>query len=140
MGNARDTALKEYSLILDTKILSTMLYSACTSMDIIIGSDMDISSLLTGIIPILFSGWAPFSFRILYLISVQLLCMAESAAAVQTQTTSPYRRHSPQYCTHKKYGSLSPNFRPFFIVCQFLSVTKPAPILPRRAPSVKSYF
>ena len=33
-----------------------MLYSACTSMEIIIGMDMLISSRLTGITPILFSG------------------------------------------------------------------------------------
>ena len=36
-------------------MLSTMLYRACTSMDIIMGRDMDTSSLSTGITPILFS-------------------------------------------------------------------------------------
>ena len=41
--------------ILDTKILSTILYTACTSILNIIGSDIVMRSLLTGITPILFS-------------------------------------------------------------------------------------
>ena len=54
-GKARDTARRAYSLILETKILSTILYSACTSMEIIMGRDMEISNLSMGITPILFS-------------------------------------------------------------------------------------
>ena len=38
-----------------TKTLSTRLYSACTSIDITMGSDIDITNCLTGITPILFS-------------------------------------------------------------------------------------
>ena len=49
------THLKASSLIMATKTLSTMLYNACTSMEIIMGSDMESKSRLTGIIPILFS-------------------------------------------------------------------------------------
>ena len=55
IGKASDTAVKAFSLIFATKILSTILYKACTSMDIIIGSDIDSKSLFTGITPILFS-------------------------------------------------------------------------------------
>ena len=36
-------------------MLSTTLYNACTSMDAIMGSDIDISRRPTGIVPILFS-------------------------------------------------------------------------------------
>ncbi len=50
-----ETAVRAAWLIMDTKTLSTMLYSAWTSMEMIIGRDMDISSLLMGITPILFS-------------------------------------------------------------------------------------
>ena len=55
IGNARDTARSAYSLILETKMLSTILYSACTSMEIIIGRDIEISNLSMGMTPILFS-------------------------------------------------------------------------------------
>ena len=55
IGNAIETAVSASSLILATNILSTILYSACTSIDIIIGRAILISSLLTGIVPILFS-------------------------------------------------------------------------------------
>ena len=55
MGNAMDTAVRAAWFIMDTNTLSTMLYRACTSMEIIMGRDMDISSLLMGITPILFS-------------------------------------------------------------------------------------
>ncbi|GFI66365.1 hypothetical protein IMSAG185_01981 [Lachnospiraceae bacterium] len=61
IGNARDTARRAYSLILDTKMLSTMLYNACTSIEIIMGRDMVIKSLSTGMFPILFSGCIAFS-------------------------------------------------------------------------------
>ena len=54
-GNARETAVKAFSLICATNILSTMLYNACTSIEIIMGNAMEINSLLTGITPILFS-------------------------------------------------------------------------------------
>ena len=60
IGKARDTALRAYSLTLDTKMLSTILYSACNSMDIIIGRDMDRSSLFTDMTPILFSAFFSF--------------------------------------------------------------------------------
>jgi len=55
-GNARETAVKAFSLICATNILSTMLYNACTSIEIIMGNAMEINSLLTGITPILFSS------------------------------------------------------------------------------------
>ena len=55
MGNASVTAVSACSLICDTKILSTMLYNACTSIEAIIGSDMEMISRFTGITPILFS-------------------------------------------------------------------------------------
>ena len=54
-GKAIDTAVSASSQIRETKILSTMLYSACTSMEIIIGTAIDSSSLFSGIVPILFS-------------------------------------------------------------------------------------
>ena len=55
IGNAIDTAVSAASLICATNTLSTILYKACTSIDITIGSDIVIRSLLTGITPILFS-------------------------------------------------------------------------------------
>ena len=55
MGNAMETAVRAAWLIMDTKTLSTMLYSAWTSMEMIIGRDMVTNSLLTGMVPILFS-------------------------------------------------------------------------------------
>ncbi len=55
MGNARDTAVSASSLSLATNILSTILYRACTSMEIIMGKDIVISKRGTGMIPILFS-------------------------------------------------------------------------------------
>ena len=54
-GNARDTAARAFSPSRDTKILSTTLYMAWTSIEIIIGRDMVISSFLIGMVPILFS-------------------------------------------------------------------------------------
>ena len=54
-GNAMDTAVSASSQMRETKILSTMLYSACTSMEIIIGTAIDSRSLFSGIVPILFS-------------------------------------------------------------------------------------
>ena len=55
MGKARDTARSACSSIRDTKMLSTILYRACTSMEIIMGRDMVIRSLSMDITPILFS-------------------------------------------------------------------------------------
>ena len=57
-GKDRDTALSASSLDArrDTYRLSTTLYSACTSMDSIMGSAVDISSGRMGIVPI-FSSW-----------------------------------------------------------------------------------
>ena len=55
IGNASETAVNASSQIRDTKILSTILYIACTSMETIIGSAIVTSSLLTGMTPILFS-------------------------------------------------------------------------------------
>ena len=54
-GNARVTAVSACSLICETNMLSTMLYRACTSMESIMGSDMVMISLFTGMTPILFS-------------------------------------------------------------------------------------
>ena len=42
-------------MIMETKTLSTMLYRAWTSMEMIMGRDMEISNLRTGMVPILFS-------------------------------------------------------------------------------------
>ena len=55
IGNASDTAVRASSHSLATNMLSTMLYRACTSMEIIIGRDIEISSLGIGMMPILFS-------------------------------------------------------------------------------------
>lgn len=54
-GKARDTALSAFSLSLATKMLSTTLYNAWTSMDTMMGTDIEISSRFTGHTPILFS-------------------------------------------------------------------------------------
>ena len=54
-GKASPTAFKAFSLTRETKMLSTMLYRAWTSMLSIMGTDMVTSSLLTGRTPILFS-------------------------------------------------------------------------------------
>ena len=54
-GKARETAVSASSFNCATNILSTILYSACTSMDKIIGRDMEIKSLGMGSTPILFS-------------------------------------------------------------------------------------
>ena len=55
-GKARFTALKASRLIRLTNMLSTMLYSACTSIEMMMGSDIVTTSLPTGITPILFSA------------------------------------------------------------------------------------
>ena len=55
IGNATVTAVSAASDSLDTKMLSTILYSACTSMEAIIGMDMLMISFFTGMTPILFS-------------------------------------------------------------------------------------
>ena len=54
-GKARETADRAFSLIWATKMLSTMLYRAWTSIEIIMGTDILKSSLPTGMTPILFS-------------------------------------------------------------------------------------
>ena len=54
-GKARVTAVRADSLIWATKTESTILYKACTSMEIIMGRDMETISSLTGMVPILFS-------------------------------------------------------------------------------------
>ena len=57
-GKARETALSASlfrSEMRETNMLSTTLYSACTSIDRAIGSAMPSSSRPTGITPILFS-------------------------------------------------------------------------------------
>ena len=54
-GNARDTAVSACSHTRDTNTLSTMLYRACTSMEMIMGRDMLIISLEMGMVPSLFS-------------------------------------------------------------------------------------
>ena len=54
-GKAMETAVRAAWLIMDTKMLSTMLYMACTSMEMTIGSDIVTSSLFMGMVPILFS-------------------------------------------------------------------------------------
>ena len=52
---ARETAVRAFSLTRATKIESTTLYSACTSMEIIIGMLSLISSGLTSMVPMIFS-------------------------------------------------------------------------------------
>ena len=54
-GKARLTAFSAFSLTRETKMLSTTLYRACTSILSMMGTDMVTSSLLTGRTPILFS-------------------------------------------------------------------------------------
>ncbi len=51
-----EMAARAASSIRETKILSIMLYMACTSMEMIIGRDMVISSRLIGMVPIRFSS------------------------------------------------------------------------------------
>ena len=53
---AMETAVRAFSESMATKTLSTMLYNACTSMEIIIGRDMFSTSLPMGMVPILFSA------------------------------------------------------------------------------------
>ena len=61
-GKARLTALRAFSLIRETKMLSTTLYSAWTSMESMMGTEMLKSSWLMGMTPILFSvGFISFS-------------------------------------------------------------------------------
>ena len=55
MGNASVTAVSAASSIRETKIESTMLYRACTSMENIMGVDIVRISRRTGMTPILFS-------------------------------------------------------------------------------------
>lgn len=55
-GKAMETAVRAFSESMATKTLSTILYNACTSMEIIIGRDMFSTSLPTGMVPILFSA------------------------------------------------------------------------------------
>ena len=52
---ARDAAVSASSLMRATKMLSTMLYIDCTTIEIMIGTDMDRISPGTGATPILFS-------------------------------------------------------------------------------------
>ncbi len=59
IGNAVDTAVSPSMLNLDTNTLSTTLYIAWNSMEIIIGSDIDIRSFPSDITPILFSLLSP---------------------------------------------------------------------------------
>ena len=54
-GKARDTAFRASWLMRATKMLSTTLYRAWTSMEIIMGTAMPASSGPMGITPILFS-------------------------------------------------------------------------------------
>ena len=57
-GKASETAVSAFSDNLATKILSTMLYKACTSIEIIIGRDILNNSFPMGMVPILFSAGA----------------------------------------------------------------------------------
>ena len=50
-GKARDTAVRASALYLATKMLSTTLYRACTSMEIIIGTEILGTSCFMGISP-----------------------------------------------------------------------------------------
>ena len=56
IGKASDTAVSAFSLMRDTKMLSTTLYNACTSIERIIGSDIVKRSFGIGMTPILFSS------------------------------------------------------------------------------------
>ena len=58
-GNASETAVSASSLMRATNALSTILYSACTSMDSMIGKDIVTISLPSGMVPILFSDDIP---------------------------------------------------------------------------------
>ena len=54
-GKARDTAVRDASLTQETNTLSTMLYRACTSMEMMMGRDIFHISLSMGMTPSLFS-------------------------------------------------------------------------------------
>jgi len=56
--NARETAVSALSLTWDTNTESTTLYSACTSIEIIIGTLSLISRGLMGMVPMMFSAGA----------------------------------------------------------------------------------
>ena len=58
-GNASDTAASAVSPSRATKMLSMILYKACTSMESIMGRDMVNSRRLMGMTPILFSAGFP---------------------------------------------------------------------------------
>ena len=69
-----DTAVSAFSLMRATKILSTILYNAWTSIDAIIGSDMLTSNFFTGITPILFSAiYSPFHIMQLFFSPTMIL-------------------------------------------------------------------
>ena len=55
-GKASDTAVSDASLTQLTNTLSTMLYSACTSMEAMMGSDIFQISFEMGMVPSLFSA------------------------------------------------------------------------------------
>ena len=55
-GKLKETAESASSLTMLTKMLSTTLYSACTSIEIISGTDMFNTSFPMGMTPILFSA------------------------------------------------------------------------------------
>ena len=54
-GNASVTAVRALSLSFETNMESTILYKACTSIEIIMGNDIETISFLMGSTPILFS-------------------------------------------------------------------------------------
>ena len=75
-GKAMDTAVKASSLTLATYILSTILYKACISIEIIGGTDMEIKRGMTFFVPIAFSVFSisptsSFYFRTLYRIAIE---------------------------------------------------------------------
>ena len=85
MGKARETAVSASSLSCATNMLSTILYKACTSIESIIGRDMVISSLGTGMTPILFS-----CFCISGICSPPSCCRTVRSVTVYTWYTDAY--------------------------------------------------
>ena len=88
-GNASDTAVSACSLTRLTNQLSTMLYSACTSMDAMMGRDIFQISFVMGMTPSLFS----FSIRTPLLITwMQLNILSR-----------PGKKRNPRICVKRTY-------------------------------------
>ena len=86
---ASEVAVSACSLIRATKMLSTMLYMDCTTMEIIIGTAMDNTSLGTDMTPILFS------FCISY-----LFLFAKTKSVKIQRTSNPQYFHAKMPANH----------------------------------------